>query len=185
LITEHNGTNLLIFLSIEEFLTTLVLMELPKKQKRTDLKVALAKAEHYCAYQERSQQEARDKLYEWGLWPEAVENTISELITAGFLNEERFAKAYTLGKFRQKAWGKIKIKQGLKLKKVPEVLIKKALLLIDGDVYLDTLTQLLNKKAALLKEKEGYKRNYKLQQYAMSRGFEGDLILFVLKNSDL
>ncbi|MES2427808.1 MAG: regulatory protein RecX [Bacteroidota bacterium] len=155
------------------------------KPKITDPKVALTKAEHYCAYQDRSQQEVRDKLYELGLWPEAIENIISELITAGFLNEERFAKAYAVGKFRQKAWGKIKIKQGLKLKKVPDVLIKKALLLIDGDAYLDTLTNILVKKAALLKEKEGYKRNYKLQQYAMSRGFEGDLILFVLKNSDL
>jgi regulatory protein len=160
-------------------------MELPKKQKITDPKVALAKAEHYCAYQERSQQEGRDKLYEWGLWPEAVENIISELITAGFLNEERFAKAYAVGKFRQKAWGKIKIKQGLKLKKVPDVLIKKALLTIDGDAYLDTLTNILTKKATLSKEKDNYKRRYKLQQYAMGRGFEGDLILFVLKNSDL
>jgi regulatory protein len=160
-------------------------MELPKKQKITDPKVALAKAEHYCAYQERSQQEVRDKLYELGLWPEAVENVISELISTGFLNEERFANAYAIGKFRQKAWGKIKIKQGLKLKKVPDVLIKKVLLLIDGDDYIDTLTNMLTKKAPSVKEKDEYKRRYKLQQYAMSRGFESDLILFVLKNSDL
>ena len=160
-------------------------MEPPKKQKNNDPKVALAKAEHYCAYQERSQQEVRDKLYEWGLWPEAVENSISELISTGFLNEERFAKAYALGKFRQKAWGKIKIKQGLKLKKVPDVLIKKALLLIDDDAYINTLNTILTKKAPSIKEKEDYKRRYKLQQYAMSRGFESDIILFVLKNSDL
>jgi regulatory protein len=74
----------------------------------------LTKAEHFCAYQERSQQEVRDKLYEWGLWPDAVEQSISRLIEGNFLNEDRFAKAYTKGKFNQKAWGKIKIKQGLK-----------------------------------------------------------------------
>ncbi|MGZ3835706.1 MAG: regulatory protein RecX, partial [Mucilaginibacter sp.] len=120
-----------------------------------------------------------------GLWPEAVERIVSDLISAGFLNEERFARAYTLGKFRQKAWGRIKIKQGLKFKKVPDVLIKKALLLIDGDAYLDTLTTILTKKAIILTEKDSYKRRYKLQQYAMGRGFENDLILEVLKNSDL
>src|ERR1700761_2983059 len=113
-------------------------MNVQPKQKITDVNAGLAKAEHYCAYQERSQQEVRDKLYEWGLWTDAVENIISQLITAGFLNEERFAKAYSLGKFRQKAWGKGKIKQGLKLKKVPDVLIKKALLVIDADDYLQT-----------------------------------------------
>jgi regulatory protein len=185
LVIEHYGTNLLIFLSIEEFLTTLVLMDLPKKQKITDPKIALAKAEHYCAYQERSQQEVRDKLYEMGLWPEAVENIISELVTAGFINEERFAKAYAQGKFRQKAWGKNKIKQGLALKKVPDVLIKKALLLIDGDAYINSLMHILTKKAALVKEKDNFKRRYKLHQYAMGRGYENDLIADVLKNSDL
>ncbi len=160
-------------------------MDAPKKQKIIDEQLALEKAGNYCAYQERSQQEVRDKLYEWGLWPAAVENVIVKLIGDGFLNEERFAKAYATGKFRQKAWGKIKIKQGLKLKKVPDVLIKKALNNIDYDHYLETLRNIIEKKAALLKERDAYKRRYKLHQYALSRGFEGDLINDVLTTSHL
>jgi regulatory protein len=160
-------------------------MDKPKTIKITDPKVALAKAEHFCAYQERSQQEVRDKLYEWGLWPDAVEQTISRLIEGSFLNEDRFAKAYTKGKFSQKAWGKIKIKQGLKFKRVPDVLIKKALLTIDMDDYLVALTRVLEKKAASLTEKNKLTRKYKLQQYAMGRGYEADLIADVLKNSEL
>ena len=160
-------------------------MDQPKAIRITDVKVALAKAEHFCAYQERSQQEVRDKLYEWGLWPAAVEQIISELIEGNFLNEDRFAKAYAKGKFSQKAWGRIKIKQGLKLKRVPDVLIKKALLTIDADDYLTALTRVLEKKAAVLSEKNTVKRRYKLQQYAMGRGYEADLIADVLKNSDL
>ena len=160
-------------------------MESPKKIKITDEKVALAKAEHFCAYQERAQQEVRDKLYDWGLWPDAVENIIIKLIGDNFLNEERFAKAYVHGKFKQKGWGRVKIKQGLKIKKIPEKLLQKALLTIDGDEYLEMLTKVLSKKAALLTEKVSYKRRYKLQQYALSRGFESDLINDVLKNSEL
>src|ERR1700744_5801427 len=114
-------------------------MDSQKPKKITDEKVALVKAEHYCAYQERSQQEVRNKLYEWGLWTNAVENIISQLIGGNFLNEDRFAKAYTKGKFNQKSWGKIKIKQGLKLKQVPDVLIKKALAAIDPDYYFKAL----------------------------------------------
>ena len=163
----------------------LVLMDAPKKQKITDEKLALDKAGHYCAYQERSQQEVRDKLYEWGLWPAAVENIIVKLIGDGFLNEERFAKAYATGKFRQKAWGKIKIKQGLKLKKVPDVLIKKALNGINYDDYLETLRIIIEKKSTILNESNAYKRRYKLQQYALGRGFESDLITEVLKDSEL
>ena len=160
-------------------------MDSPKKIKITDEKVALVKAEHFCAYQERAQQEVRDKLYDWGLWPDAVENIIIQLIGGNFLNEERFAKSYVQGKFKQKGWGKIKIKQGLKFKKIPDGLLKKALLTIDGDDYLEMLNKILVKKAALLTEKMPYKRRYKLQQYALSRGFEADLINDVLKNSEL
>ena len=160
-------------------------MDTPQKKKISDPKEALAKAEHYCAYQERAQQEVRDKLYDWGLWPDAVEATISELISAGFLNEERFAKAYAVGKFRQKGWGKIKIKQGLKFKRVPDVLIKKALTLIDADAYMDMLTDILAKKARTTAEKDALKRRYKLQQYAMGRGYESDIIADVLKASEL
>ena len=156
-------------------------MDSPKSVKIINETAARAKAENYCAYQERSQQEVRDKLYDWGLHQAAVENIIVELIANNFLNEERFAKAYAQGKFKQKGWGRLKIKQGLKFKRVPDVLIRKALLTIDGDEYTETLQKLLDKKAATLTEKDPYKRRYKLQQYAMGRGFEGDVVGEMLK----
>jgi regulatory protein len=160
-------------------------MDQPKPTRITDEKTALAKAEHYCAYQERSQQEVRDKLYEWGLHSAQVENLIVQLIQTNFLNEARFANAYVKGKFNQKGWGKLKIKQGLKFKKVSDVLIKKALNTIDDDDYLNTLKQMLEKKLRLLGEKDPFKKRYKLHQYALSRGFEHDLISDILKNSEL
>ena len=156
-------------------------MDSQKTNKITDEKTGRAKAQHYCTYQERSQQEVRNKLYEWGLHTMVVENIISGLITDNFLNEERFAKAYTQGKFRQKGWGKIKIKQGLKFKKVPDVLIKKALKTIGDDEYLLMLQKILNKKEGALSEKDPNKRKYKLQQYAMNRGYEGDIVTDILK----
>ena len=158
-------------------------MDQPKPHKIIDEKEALSKAERYCAYQERSQQEVRDKLYEWGQYPSAVENIISRLIESNFLNEERFAKAYAIGKFRQKGWGKIKIKLGLKFKRVSEPLIKKALNSINGDEYLKMLTTIIEKKAPSIREKDPFKRKYKLHQYALSRGFENDLIQDILKES--
>ncbi|WP_316789901.1 regulatory protein RecX [Pedobacter frigoris] len=152
---------------------------------KLDKKAALAKAEHYCAYQERSQQEVRDKLYEWGLWSNDVEETISELIQTNFLNEERFAAAYVSGKFNIKGWGKIKIKQGLKLKKVPDKMIANALKAINYDDYLKTILASAEKKLKTIAEKDSYKRKYKLVNYLLTKGFENDLILEVLKNNNL
>ncbi len=150
-----------------------------------DKKTALVKAESWCAYQERAQQEVRDKLYEWNLKPNEVEELITELITTNFLNEERFAMAYVSGKSNIKKWGKIKIKQGLKLKKVPEKLIQKALNSIDGDQYLANLLATAEKKSAVLNEKDPLKRKYKLVSYLQGKGFENDLIFLVLKANNL
>jgi regulatory protein len=150
-----------------------------------DKKAALAKAEHYCAYQERSQYEIRNKLYEWGLWTADVEDLISELILTNFLNEERFAKAYVSGKFNINKWGKIKIKQGLKLKKVPEKMITRALNGIDEDDYLKTIQDCAEKKLRTITEKDPFKRKHKLITHLLTRGFENNLILDVLKNNDL
>ena len=145
-----------------------------------DKKSALFKAEHFCAYQERSQQEVRDKLFSFGLKPGEVEEVIAELIEGNFLNEERFAYAYALGKFRMKGWGRQKIKQALKLKRVSPKLIELALKQINGDDYFERLKVLLVKKEALLKEADPFKRRLKLIQYGLSKGFEKDLILDAL-----
>ena len=160
---------------------------LEKKQpiKITDPHLALIKMQSWCAYQERSQQEVRNKLYEWNLFPNEVEEVISELITTNFLNEERFAHAYTSGKFKIKKWGKLKIKQGLKLKKVPDKLIQKALNGIEMDEYLGILLATAEKKTAIIPEKNALKKKYKLINYLQSKGFENDLIFDVLKANNL
>ena len=154
----------------------------PKIFSRQQAKV---KAESFCAYQERSQFEIRNKLYEWGLHQKELEEIISELIDQNFLNEERFALAYSLGKFRIKGWGRLKIKQGLKLKGVPDKLIAKSLTAIDGDDYLSKLKQLLEKKSDTITEKEPFKRRYLLSRYAASKGYEQNLISELLINKQL
>jgi len=160
-------------------------LEKEKSKPVYDKRTGLVKAESYCAYQERAQQEVRDKLYDWGLRPNEVEEVITELITTNFLNEERFANAYVSGKFNIKKWGKIKIKQGLKLKRVPDKMIIKALNTIDYDDYLRTILAAAEKKSGVLTEKDAYKRKHKLITYLMGKGFESNLILEVLKDNNL
>ena len=148
----------------------------PKKKKTYTPAQAFLKAQLFCSYQERYQQEMRDKLYEWGLFPDAVENLIAQLITENFLNEERFAKAYAGGKFRIKKWGRIKIKLELKKRHISDYCIRKGLQEIDPDAYLLTLKQLIEKKLKETKDKHPLLRKSKVARYIASRGFEQDLI---------
>lgn len=152
-----------------------------KPKKIYDKKSAKVKIEQYCAYQERSQQEVRDKLYDMGLHKEDVENIISELITENFLNEERFAKTYARGKFKLKHWGRIKIKQQLKLKKVSDYCIKKAMQEIDPNDYEKCIVKLAEKKSALIKEKNEYLKKQKIIKYLISKGFEADIVLALVE----
>lgn len=156
-------------------------MEEKKKKKITDPALALEKARAWCAYQERSQQEMRDKLYEWGLWKDAVESIIAELVTNNFINEERFAKAFAGGKFRIKKWGKVKIRLELKKKGITEYCIRKGLQEIDGDQYEETLNKVIEERARKTHDKNPLKRNYKIAQYLISRGYEPDLVWSALK----
>jgi len=114
-------------------------LEQLKKPKVYTQKQALIKAESYCAYQERCQQELRDKLYSWGLHEIQVENVIADLIASNFINEERFAKAYAGGKFRIKKWGRVKISIELKRRKISAYCIKKGLAEIEEEEYIKTL----------------------------------------------
>jgi regulatory protein len=136
----------------------------------------LEKARRYCAYQERAQQEVRDKLYEWGCHQDEVENIITSLIGDDFLNEERFAKTYCRGKFRMKHWGKVKIKMALKMKRVSEPCINRGLKEIDPDEYIEVMNRLIEERARKTSERNPIKRNYKIANYILSRGFESDLV---------
>jgi regulatory protein len=146
-----------------------------------DIKKALEKARSYCKYQERCHSEVKDKLYEWGLYKKDVEQIIAQLITENFLNEERFAIIYAGGKFRIKKWGKEKIKQALKFKKVSDYSINKALKEIDGKDYRKAITEIINKKKKEIKETDGWKKKYKISQYLYSRGFERELVSDLLE----
>lgn len=150
--------------------------EEPIRKKITDPQQALAKVEAWCAYQERCQQEVRDKLYSWGLWSEAIENIISELISRNFLNEERFAIAYAGGKFRIKKWGRQKIRMELKKRRVPDKIITKALREIETGDYDNAIEKVLAAKWKSEKEKHPLKKKLKVMRYLASRGFETDLI---------
>lgn len=171
----------LIVSNVNKYLLLFV-FEKKEKQKITDPHMALVKMQSWCAYQERSQQDARDKLYELGLWTEAVENIISKLIEDNFLNEERFAMQFARGKFNIKKWGRIKIRMELKQKRISEYCLKKAMQQIDEEEYIATLKKLIETKRKLTKESNTVKLKFKLMSYALSKGYEKDLVFDVLNN---
>ena len=137
---------------------------------------ALAKAKHYCAYQERSHAEVKEKLYGLKLRTPDVEMILSQLIEENYLNEERYARQFAGGKFRMKKWGRVKIVHELKQKRVSPYNIRQALEEIDEEEYRKVLRKLAESKWALLKKDQHIVRQVKTQQYLLRKGFEPLLV---------
>jgi regulatory protein len=139
------------------------------------MKTAKIKAGNYCAYQERTQQEVRDKLYSIGLYSDEVEQVLTELIIEDFVNEERFAKTYARGKFNLKHWGKVKIAHELKRKKISPFCIRKALEEIEDDDYNRVLKKLMNQRLSGY-QGDDYVIKNKTARFLINRGFEAEIV---------
>lgn len=137
---------------------------------------AQAKMENYCAYQERCHQEVTRKLYEMQLIPEAVEKIMLHLFEHDFINETRFAKAFARGKFSIKKWGKNRIVNELKKRKISPYNINLALQEISDEDYYITFDALAEKRLKQIKETNKYKKRKKLADYLLYRGWESDLV---------
>ncbi|MFT3884955.1 MAG: regulatory protein RecX [Flavobacteriales bacterium] len=141
----------------------------------------LQKVRRWCAVQERCQQEARDKFYTWGLHREQVEQAIVQLIGEGFLNEARFAEHYAVSKFRQKGWGKAKIKAALEAKRVSGPCIVLGLKAIDTEEYAIGLDTAVRKTWAKYRAHTGFERVQRVKRYLIGKGFDADAISTALR----
>lgn len=136
---------------------------------------------HYCKYQERCHQEVRNKLYELGCTTNEVEQHLAQLIENGVLNEERFARLYAGGKFRMKQWGRQKIRQQLKVRKISDYCIKKGLEEIDDKDYEKTLNKLTHRKLLEVKDQRNQLvKRQKVYRYLVQKGYEQDLVIDVI-----
>lgn len=141
----------------------------------------MAKTAKYCAYQERSQKEVRNKLYDLGLYRDEVEEVISALIMDNYINEERFARAYVGGKFRMKKWGRNKILMGLKQYDISTYCVKMGMAEIDSQEYQSALFNIIEKKNDSISDENLFSKRNKIAKYAIGRGYEPDLVWGTIK----
>jgi regulatory protein len=137
---------------------------------------ALEKLRNWCAYQERSQHEALNKLGGYGITGERAAQVISTLIEENYINEERFAMAFAGGKFRIKHWGRNRIRMELRRHKISEYSVNKALAAIDEKDYENTITLLIEKRLKQLPLADRRRKYFTTLNYAISRGFESEII---------
>jgi regulatory protein len=140
------------------------------------IKEATNKIEHYCAYQERCHEEVVSKLWSMKLDSQEIAEIIAYLISSNFLNESRFACSFARGKHRIKHWGKIRIVNELKFRKISTYNINLALKEITAEEYTATFHSLAERHWETISETNMLKKRKKFCDYLLRRGFESNLV---------
>ena len=78
---------------------------------------ALNRVAAYCSAAEHCRAEVSDKLQKWGIAYDAIERILARLEAEKYIDDERYCRAFIGDKFRFAKWGKMKIGQGLYMKR--------------------------------------------------------------------
>ena len=136
-----------------------------------------SKAQSYCAYQERCHLEVENKLKTYSTSQEEIDNIIYELIQNNYLNETRFAQAFSRGKFKFKNWGKMRIKMELEKRKVSKKNIDIGMNEINEEDYIKKLDELFQKCINKFQRYDRQNMRKKIFDYLNYRGWEYEKIL--------
>ncbi len=134
----------------------------------------------FCAYQERSEKEVRNKLKLLECPIDWQEDVVNALKANGFLNEERFIKAFAAGKQNMKSWGKQKILFKLLEKGISRTIAENAVQDLQQDDYLNTLKTLMVKKWQQLERQRKDLPKSRLIRFVLGKGYSYEDILITM-----
>lgn len=139
------------------------------------------KLQRYCAYQDRCTWDVEQKMVELEIPSIHFKKYIDDLTEEKYIDNKRYIESYVRGHFFRKKWGKNKIREGLKIKKLDTKLIEEVIEneIADAD-YHQVLSQLLEKYPKAKTIKNDFERKNKLYQYALQKGYESEEIWNVL-----
>jgi len=134
-------------------------------------RAACARAAAICGRVESCASDIRGKLKAWGLAAEETIAVVDYLKENGFIDDERFARAYVKDKFRFNGWGKQKISFMLTAKGIGPEARDDALAGIGDRDCAERLRQLLTVKAQTVRARDRYDLRRRLTRFALGRGF--------------
>ena len=135
-----------------------------------DRDAMLRRMMNLCARGERCSADIRRKLAV--LPPDEAEAVLQTLLSEGFVDDARYARAFARDKSSLQGWGSLKIKLALQRKGIDAAVIDAALEEIDGKAAGARMEQVLRAKwKALAREEDPSRKEAKFYRYALARGY--------------
>ena len=148
----------------------------PRERKIKTAQQALQSLMRLCARSEKSTGDALRLMRTWGV-PEAEQRgVLDRLIADRYIDNRRYAEAYTREKSRLAGWGERKIAMQLRLKGVERETISVVLAeVLQDDSMAERLQEKLEKKLRTIKASNDYELRGKLLRYALGLGYDYDM----------
>ena len=148
----------------------------PRERKTKTAQQALQSLMRLCARSEKSTGDALRLMRTWGV-PEAEQRAVlDKLLADRYIDNRRYAEAYTREKSQLSGWGERKISMQLRLKGVERETISAVLAeLMDDDDKRERLREKLQRKLRSTKAANDYELRGKLLRYALGLGYDYDM----------
>ncbi len=148
----------------------------PRERKTKTAQQALQSLMRLCSRGEKSTGDALRLMRTWGV-PEAEQRgVLDKLIADRYIDNRRYAEAYTREKSQLAGWGERKIAMQLRLKGVERETISAVLAeLMEDDSMAERLQEKLLKKLCTVKAANDYELRGKLLRYALGLGYDYDM----------
>ncbi len=137
-----------------------------------------------CAAAEQCRSDLAARLYRWGIASAQAARLLDRLEQEGYIDAERYCRAFANDRIRFAGWGRNKVAQALRAKQLPAECIAQALDEADADNYEEQLRHLLAAKRRSL-HGEPHTHWAKLMRYGTGRGFEAGLVARILAETGL
>jgi regulatory protein len=148
----------------------------PRMPKAKTAQQALQSLMRLASRSEKSTGDALRLMRTWGV-PEAEQRgVLDRLIADRYIDNHRYAEAYTREKSQLAGWGERKIAMQLRLKGIERETISAVLAeLMETDTTAERLHEKLQKKLRTIKATNDYELRGKLLRYALGLGYDYDM----------
>lgn len=154
--------------------------DVPQQRKSKSAEQALNALMRLCSRAEKSSGDAMRLMYTWGVPQAERQGVLDKLIEMRFVDDMRYAEAYTREKSQIAGWGARKIAQHLYQKGISKDIVAKVLMLIEEDEARETLERRLLRKLPTIKAANDFDLRGKLLRYALGLGYDYDLVVEVI-----
>jgi len=151
-----------------------------KHEKHLTYDNALERCASLCARAECCASELLKKMKGWNVDAADADKVINWLYDHNFINDERFARAYSRDKICFNRWGRRKVAMMLRRMGLDNDVIETGLAAVDEQDYREMAISLVQRRAREV-DLAVYENKMKAVRWMVSRGFEQQLVFDLLE----